>query len=98
MASKKELKRYFAELSWSIYEEALFTQWISEDAETKKQLDTLMDEISVWTDDTFRRIVHTDGSKNPSLVRKYYRDLRADIQKKADYFLEQILDNGGLDE
>lgn len=90
MASKRNLKKDFAELSITIYSEALLSKIINKDSHKVEEIDNVIDEIIVWTDDTFRRISHTDGAKNPKLVKKYYKELKEDIAQKADNILEKI--------
>lgn len=89
MASKRKLKKQVAQLAVQLYEEAILLHSLST-PEVAEQVDTLIDELIVFTDDTLRRIHKPDGKDTPALVRAYYRKLRSDIATKEQDFNERL--------
>ncbi|MDO4707502.1 MAG: hypothetical protein Q4A61_03645 [Porphyromonadaceae bacterium] len=89
MASKRKLKKQVVELSSWLFADAMVIRLVS-DADKQEAVNELIDDIMVWTDDTIRRIAHPDGKDNPKLVKAYYRELRADIEKKSSKLEAQL--------
>lgn len=96
MASKRKLKKQVVELSSWLFADAVVIRLLASE-DQRPAVSELMDDIMVWTDDTLRRVAHPDGKDNSKLVKTYYRQLRADIEKKSGEledrltaFVEQI--------
>lgn len=85
MASKRKLKKHIIALATTLFEDALCLRALSTDNVISK-IETFMEDIIVFTDDTIRRIHNPDGKNSPSLVKKYYRNLITDIQNKIEIF------------
>lgn len=81
MASKKDFKKEVIAEVKSLFDEALIIRSVSGSEAMVRELEDLMDDIMVFTDDTLRRIDHPDGKDNPLLVRAYYRSLRGHVAK-----------------
>ena len=91
MASKKDFKKEVIAEVMSLFDEALISEAM------QRELEDLMDDIMVFTDDTLRRIDHPDGKDNPKLVHAYYRSLRAHVaaelaklSERLDEFVEAL--------
>lgn len=82
MASKRKLKKEIVELSSWLFADALVIRQVA-GSELREAVESLMDDIMVWTDDSLRRAAHPDGKDNPALVKAYYRRLRADFEAKG---------------
>ena len=89
MASKRNLKKEVINLAVALFDDAHLLRTLSTD-ENAKQLDSIMDEIIVFTDDTIRRVHRPDGKDNPKLVKDYYRALRAYIATKESEFNDRL--------
>lgn len=89
MASRRKLKKEVINLVASRFEEALLLRAFATE-EQAVALEALMDDIMVFTDDTLRRIQHTDGADNRKLVRAYYRKLNSEIEAKIETFDERL--------
>ncbi|MDO4692271.1 MAG: hypothetical protein Q4A64_05310 [Porphyromonadaceae bacterium] len=90
MASKRRLKKDVVALATALFDEALLFRAFASD-EQVNELEALMDDIMVWTDDTIRRIARPDGKDNPKLVRAYYTKLRRDINSTVEKFDERLV-------
>lgn len=89
MASRRKLKKQVVQLVGQIYEDAVLLQQLSTQT-VQEQLDELIDDLIVFTDDTIRRIQHPDGKDTPKLIRSYYRKLRNDIAEREADFNDRI--------
>lgn len=96
MASKRSLKKQFISLANFFFEQGLLLRTFASQ-EQVAQVDEILDEIIVWTDDTIRRIGNPDAKDNPKLVHAYYQALRqaisehaAQIDERLTQFLEQL--------
>lgn len=89
MASKRKLKKELVALAASLFDEALLLRAFAS-KEQVEELEALMDDIMVWTDDTIRRIAHPDGKDTPKLVRAYYGRLRRDIDEHFAQFDDRL--------
>lgn len=89
MASRRKLKKQVVQLVGQIYEDAVLLQQLSTQT-VQEQLDELIDDLIVFTDDTIRRIQHPDGKDTPKLIRSYYRKLRNDIAERETDFNDRI--------
>lgn len=90
MASKRRLKKDVVALAAALFDEALLFRAFAS-GEQVDELEALMDDIMVWTDDTIRRVARPDGKDNPKLVRAYYTKLRRDINETAQKFDERLV-------
>lgn len=89
MASRRKLKKQVVHLVGQLYEEALILLPLSNQA-VAEQLETFIDDLIVFTDDTIRRIQHPDGKDSPALVKAYYRKVKADIRNKEEEFNQRL--------
>lgn len=85
MASKRKLKKEIIELVTIIYEEAYLLSLLATD-KASEELNKLMDDVMVFTDDSLRRVQHPDGKDEPRLVKAHYRKLREDLKAKVAEF------------
>lgn len=85
MASKRTLKKAFVALVCEIYDEAYLLKLVSTE-EKAPQIEDLLDDLLVFTDDTIRRIQNPDGKDNPKLIKAYYSKLRQHISQREDEF------------
>lgn len=89
MASKRRLKKEVIFATTALFDEALLLRAFADKEEAAK-IEELMDDLIVFTDDTLRRVQHTDGADNPKLVRAYYRKLRSDLANKVEAFNDRL--------
>lgn len=85
MASKRTLKKSFVTLVCEIYDEIYLLKQLSAE-EKATELDALLDDLLVFTDDTIRRIQNPDGKDNPKIIKAYYGQLRQYIRDREDEF------------
>ena len=97
MASKRQLKKDVIAEVTRLFDEALIIRSVADSEAMQRELEDLMDDIMVFTDDTLRRIDHPDGKDNPKLVHAYYRSLRAHVaaelaklSERLDEFVEAL--------
>ena len=97
MASKKDFKKEVIAEVMSLFDEALIIRSVSGSEAMEREVEELMDDIMIFTDDTLRRIDHPDGKDNPKLVHAYYRSLRAHVvaelaklSERLDEFVEAL--------
>ncbi len=96
MASKRLLKKEIVQTSGFFFDTAVLIRSFASE-EQREALNSLIDELIVFTDDTLRRAHHPDGKDNKALVRAYYRTLRDDMTKfytnldeRLDDFIEKL--------
>lgn len=90
MASKKDFKKEVIADVMRLFDEALILRSVSSSEAMEREIEDLMDDIMVFTDDTLRRIDHPDGKDNPLLVRTYYRSLRAHVSSQLEQLSERL--------
>ncbi|MBF1046905.1 hypothetical protein [Porphyromonas sp. oral taxon 275] len=97
MASKRQLKKEIILEVTQLFDEAIILRSLATGQSMELELEELMDDIMVLTDDSLRRVAHPDGKDNPRLIRAYYRGLRqhiaqhvADFSDRLDLFVEGI--------
>lgn len=90
MASKKDFKKEVIAEVMNLFDEALILRSVSSSEAMEREIEDLMDDIMVFTDDTLRRIDHPDGKDNPVLVRSYYRSLRQHVALQLTTFSERL--------
>ena len=97
MASKRQLKKEVIAEVMLLFDEALIIRSVAGSEAMESELEELMDDIMVLTDDSLRRVAHPDGKDNPRIIRAYYRGLRqhiaqhvADFSDRLDLFVEGI--------
>jgi len=90
MASKRQLKKDVIAEVTRLFDEALIIRSVADSEAMQRELEDLMDDIMVFTDDTLRRIDHPDGKDNPALVRSYYRALRQHIAENATHISDRL--------
>ena len=90
MASKRQLKKDVIAEVMRLFDEALIIRSVADSEAMQRELEDLMDDIMVFTDDTLRRIDHPDGKDNPRLIRAYYRGLRQHIAQHVANFSDRL--------
>lgn len=90
MASKRQLKKDVIAEVMALFDEACILRSVSPSKAMVSEIEDLMDDIMVFTDDTLRRIDHPDGKNNRKLVRLYYRTLRRHISVQLDSFAQRL--------
>lgn len=97
MASQRILKKEIIAEVMRLFDEALIIRAVSGSEAMQSEIEDLMDDIMVFTDDSLRRVTHPSGKNNPQLVKAYYRALRYYISTqltafsgRLDDFLEEI--------
>lgn len=90
MASKRALKKELIAAASRLYEDGLLFRAFATGAQVE-QVDEILDDIMVWTDDTIRRIANPDAKDNPKLVHAYYQALRADMRESYASLDERLI-------
>lgn len=75
-----------------LFDEAVIIRSVSSNEAMIREIEDLMDDIMVFTDDTLRRIDHPDGKDNAQLVQAYYRSLRGHIDTNLQKISERLDD------
>ena len=78
MASKRQLKKDVIAEVMRLFDEALIIRSVADSEAMQRELEDLMDDIMVFTDDT------------PALVRSYYRALRQHIAENATHISDRL--------
>ena len=80
-----------------LFDEALIIRAVSASEAMQSEIEDLMDDIMVFTDDSLRRVTHPSGKDNPRLVKAYYKALRyyiatnlASLSERLDDFVEGL--------
>ena len=68
MASQRYLKKIIIAEVMRLFDEALIIRAVSSSEAMETEIEDLMDDLMVFTDDTLRRVDHPDGKDNPKLV------------------------------
>lgn len=92
MASQRTLKKEIIAEVMRLFDEALIIRAVSGSEAMQAEIEDLMDDIMVFTDDSLRRVTHPSGKHNPQLVKTYYRDLRHYIIMNLASFSERLDD------
>ncbi|EWC93694.1 hypothetical protein [Porphyromonas catoniae] len=90
MASKRQLKKEVIAEVMLLFDEALIIRSVAGSEAMESELEELMDDIMIFTDDTLRRIDHPDGKDTPALVKNYYRQLREHIQTSTQNISDRL--------
>lgn len=89
MASRKNLKKTIVSVLGELFVETMVCKMYMPTVDGEKA-DALMSRILDFQSELISRVSHTDGRDNKALVRKYFRDLRADLDKEAEAILAEI--------
>lgn len=92
MASQRILKKDIIAEVMLLFDEALIIRAVSGSEAMQSEIEDLMDDIMVFTDDSLRRVTHPSGKNNPHLVKAYYRALRYYISTQLTAFSERLDD------
>ena len=92
MASQRTLKKEIIAEVMRLFDEALIIRAVSGSEAMQAEIEDLMDDIMVFTDDSLRRVTHPSGKHNPQLVKAYYRDLHHYIITNLTSFSERLDD------
>lgn len=90
MASKRQLKKEIILEVTLLFDEAIILRSLAMGQRMELELEDLMDDIMVFTDDSLRRVAHPDGKDSSELIRTYYRQLRAHIMQHIASFSERL--------
>lgn len=97
MASQRTLKKEIIAEVMRLFDEALIIRAVSASEAMQSEIEDLMDDIMVFTDDSLRRVTHPSGKDNPHLVKAYYKALRyyiatnlASLSERLDDFVEGL--------
>ena len=97
MASQRTLKKEIIVEVMRLFDEALIIRSVADSEAMQRELEDLMDDIMVFTDDSLRRVTHPSGKNNPRLVKAYYKALRyyiatnlASLSERLDDFVEGL--------
>ena len=97
MASQRSLKKEIIAEVMRLFDEALIIRAVSASEAMQSEIEDLMDDIMVFTDDSLRRVTHPSGKDNPRLVKAYYKALRyyiatnlASLSERLDDFVEGL--------
>lgn len=97
MASQRTLKKEIIAEVMRLFDEALIIRAVSASEAMQSEIEDLMDDIMVFTDDSLRRVTHPSGKDNPRLVKSYYKALRyyiatnlASLSERLDDFVEGL--------
>ena len=86
MASQRYLKKIIIAEVMRLFDEALIIRAVSSSEAMETEIEDLMDDLMVFTDDTLRRVDHPDGK----VVKAYYRGLRSHIATELMSFSERL--------
>ena len=75
MASRKNFKKAIASVMGELFVEAMVCKMYMPGVDGEKVI---------------TRVSHTDGKDNRALVRKYYKELRADLEKEVEAVMAEI--------
>ena len=89
MASRKNFKKAIASVMGELFVEAMVCKMYMPGVDGEKA-DALMSRILDFQADLITRVSHTDGKDNRALVRKYYKELRADLEKEVEAVMAEI--------
>ena len=89
MAKRRILKKEISHVAGELFIEALVCRLYIPGVDPD-QADTLMARILDMQDEFIARAGCPDGKDNPQLVKAYYRDLKADLQKEVNAIGEAI--------
>ena len=89
MASRKNFKKAIASVMGELFIEAMVCKMYMPGVDGEKA-DALMSRILDSQADLITRVSHTDGKDNRALVRKYYKELRADLEKEVEAVMAEI--------
>ena len=97
MASQRTLKKEIIAEVMRLFDEALIIRAVSASEAMQSEIEDLMDDIMVFTDDSLRRVTHPSGKDNPRLVKAYYKALRyyiatnlTSLSERLDDFVEGL--------
>ena len=97
MASQRTLKKEIIAEVMRLFDEALIIRAVSASEAMQSEIEDLMDDIMVFTDDSLRRVTHPSGKDNPRLVKANYKALRyyiatnlASLSERLDDFVEGL--------
>lgn len=89
MAKRRILKKKISHVAGELFTEALVCRLYIPGVDPA-QADSLMARILDMQDEFIARAGCPDGKDNPQLVKAYYRDLKADLQKEVNAIGEAI--------
>ncbi|MDR0428354.1 MAG: hypothetical protein LBH12_07090 [Dysgonamonadaceae bacterium] len=89
MASIKKLKKNINQLSIDLFSECIFAQTSIPNVD-KQKVDEITVKILQKQTEFLSESKHTDGKKNPALVKKHYATLKANIRKHTDDIVSDI--------
>lgn len=89
MAKRRNLKKEISHVAGELFTEALVCRLYIPGVDPA-QADTLMARILDMQDEFIIRAGRPDGKDNSQLVKAYYRDLKADLQKEVNAIGEAI--------
>ena len=99
MASQRTLKKEIIAEVMRLFDEYILVGGMPQSVEAvsgseamQAEIEDLMDDIMVFTDDSLRRVTHPSGKHNPQLVKAYYRDLRHYVITNLTSFSERLDD------
>lgn len=93
MANKRSLKKEINFITEELISECLYNQIFTKGANTEEN-NKILEEIIDIQEDFLRRINITDGKYTPKIVKKYYRALIADFDKKIDAIIDKLAITG----
>ncbi len=89
MAKRRILKKTISRIAGDLFSKVLVCKFYMPGADAEKT-DKLMTQILDMEDNLIRRAHRPDGKDNPRLVKAYYAQLFADLQKKTDEISNEI--------
>lgn len=89
MAKRRILKKEISYVAGELFSEVLVCKLFIPGVEEEKA-DILMTKILDMQDEFIRRAGSPDGNGNNTLVKKYYRKLRADLQTEVNAIVDEI--------
>jgi hypothetical protein len=87
--TRKDLKKNIHYISFELISECLIYRHFHPDVPDAK-IDGIIEEIIRHRDDYLSRVNKPDGKDNPALIKKHYRAIVEDIQKKTIPLLDQL--------
>ncbi len=89
MASRRKLKKTIQFAAGELMEDVLFKTLLAKKDITEK-VDKIMEEIALLSTEFTKRAGKPDAKENPALVKKYYKKLFEDWNKKIGVLITEI--------
>jgi hypothetical protein len=91
MASIKQLKKDIDNQIFAIISDCLLYSGLHPDNKTEEVTNIIEEAVSL-RNDLFARVNNPDGKDNPSVIKKYYSTVKADLTEGSDKLCQRLSD------